>query len=65
MTLDCTFPKVSTPYSIIRFWDIPGWDCKSCLVSEAASENQGLHSGIPTVLEAVEAGPAECGIDSG
>src|SRR6266496_4930608 len=51
--------------SNIRFWDIPAWDCKSCLVFEAASENQGLHSGIPTVLEAVEAGQAECGTDAG
>ena len=48
--------RVSLAFRNIRFWDIPAWDCKSCLVFEAASENQGLHSRIQAVSEAAQAG---------
>ena len=50
----------------IRFWDIRRHGCKSCLVViEAATENKGLHQGVPSLFEATKAGETGCRSDPG
>jgi len=49
--------RSSVTFRNIRFWDIGCHGCKSCLVViEAATENKGLHQGVPGLFEATEAG---------
>ena len=57
---------IVNPVRNIRFWDTRACTCKQWLVgTEAATENQPLHSGVPGLFETAKAGQTGCTPHSG